>query len=226
MTTVAEKYLQIAKLANDPANAEVVIDGILTFFGLDYFDLDLGVEYLYTTKVIDHKFRSVLHKAEDMDAIMAWFKEKTGVTDEEIAAAEAKEKEYVAGCLMLAKQYLGMGHCISGKTYLELAAAKGSEEAIAQLKDMEYAQDMYDLGEHYLAMGHCICSKTYFELAAAKGCPKAAAKLKDMEYAEDMYKLGEQYLAMGHKICSKTYFELAAAKGCPKAAAKLAEYEA
>ena len=95
---VAEKYLQIAKLANDPANAEVVIDGILTFFGLDYFDLDLGVEYLYTTKVIDHKFRSVLHKAEDMDAIMAWFKEKAGVTDEEIAAAEAKEKEYVAGC--------------------------------------------------------------------------------------------------------------------------------
>ena len=142
MTTVAEKYLQIAKLANDPANAEVVIDGILTFFGLDYFDLDLGVEYLYTTKVIDHKFRSVLHKAEDMDAIMAWFKEKAGVTDEEIAAAEAKEKEYVAGCLMLAKQYLGMGHCISGKTYLELAAAKGSEEAIAQLKDMEYAQDI------------------------------------------------------------------------------------
>ena len=149
MTTVAEKYLQIAKLAKDPANAEVVIDGILTFFGLDYFtlvvyrfDLDLGVEYLYTTKVIDYKFRSVLHKAEDMDAIMAWFKEKTGVTDEEIAAAEAKEKEYVTGCLMLAKQYLGMGHCISGKTYLELAAAKGSEEAIAQLKDMEYAQDM------------------------------------------------------------------------------------
>ena len=124
--------------------------------------MDLGVEYLYTTKVIDHKFRSVLHKAEDMDAIMAWFKEKTGVTDEEIAAAEAKEKEYVAGCLMLAKQYLGMGHCISGKTYLELAAAKGSEKAIAQLKDMEYAQDMYDLGEHYLAMGHCICSKTSF----------------------------------------------------------------
>ena len=31
MTTVAEKYLQIAKLAKDPANAEVVIDGILTF---------------------------------------------------------------------------------------------------------------------------------------------------------------------------------------------------
>ena len=62
MTTVAEKYLQIAKLAKDPANAEVVIDGILTFFGLDYFDLDLGVEYLYTTKVIDYKFRSVLHK--------------------------------------------------------------------------------------------------------------------------------------------------------------------
>ena len=54
MTTVAEKYLQIAKLAKDPANAEVVIDGILTFFGLDYFDLDLGVEYLYTTKVIDY----------------------------------------------------------------------------------------------------------------------------------------------------------------------------
>ena len=94
MTTVAEKYLQIAKLAKDPANAEVVIDGILTFFGLDYFDLDLGVEYLYTTKVIDYKFRSVLHKAEDMDAIMAWFKEKAGVTDEEIAAAEAKAVSY------------------------------------------------------------------------------------------------------------------------------------
>ena len=132
MTTVAEKYLQIAKLAKDPANAEVVIDGILTFFGLD---LDLGVEYLYTTKVIDYKFRSVLHKAEDMDAIMAWFKEKAGVTDEEIAAAEAKEKEYVAGCLMLAKQYLGMGHCISGKTYLELAAAKGCPEAAAKLAE-------------------------------------------------------------------------------------------
>ena len=224
MTTVVEKYLQIANLAKDPANTEVVIDGILTFFGLDYIDLDMGVERLYTMKIIDYKFRSVLHKAEDLAGIMAWFKEKTGVTDEEIAAAEAKTKEYIDGCLLLAKQYLGMGHCISGKTYLELAAAKGSEEAKAQLKDMEYAQDMYGLGEQYLAMGHCICSKTYFELAAAKGCPKAAQKLKDMEYAEDMYKLGDQYLAMGHKICSKTYFELAAAKGCPKAAAKLAEY--
>ena len=116
-----------------------------------------------------------------MDAIMAWFKEKAGVTDEEIAAAEAKEKEYVAGCLMLAKQYLGMGHCISGKTYLELAAAKGCPNAAAKLKDIEYAEDMYKLGEQYLAMGHKICSKTYFELAAAKGCPKAAAKLAEYE---------------------------------------------
>ena len=181
MTTVAEKYLQIAKLAKDPANAEVVIDGILTFFGLDYFDLDLGVEYLYTTKVIDYKFRSVLHKAEDMDAIMAWFKEKAGVTDEEIAAAEAKEKEYVAVCYMLGYHFLGMGHCICCNTYLDLAAAKGCQNAFAQLKDMEYAEDMYKLGEQYLAMGHKICSKTYFELAAAKGCPKAAAKLAEYE---------------------------------------------
>ena len=224
MTTVVEKYLKIANLAKDSANAAVVVDGILSFYGIDTFDLATGVEKLYTNRVIDYKFRSVLHKAEDLAAIMKWFKEKTGVTDKEIAAAEAKEKEYIDGCLLLAKQYLGMGHCISGKTYLELAAAKGSEAAKAQLKDMEYAQDMYGLGEHYLSMGHCICAKTYFELAAAKGCPKAAAKLKDMEYAQDMYKLGEQYLAMGHKICSKTYFELAAAKGCLKAAAKLAAY--
>ena len=181
MTTVAEKYLQIAKLAKDPANAEVVIDGILTFFGLDYFDLDLGVEYLYTTKVIDYKFRSVLHKAEDMDAIMAWFKEKAGVTDEEIAAAEAKEIEYAEVRYKLAYHYLGMGHCICGKTYFELAAAKGCPKAAAKLKDMEYAEDMYKLGEHYLGMGHKICSKTYFELAAAKGCPKAAAKLAEYE---------------------------------------------
>ena len=101
MTTVAEKYLQIAKLAKDPANAEVVIDGILTFFGLDYFDLDLGVEYLYTTKVIDHKFRSVLHRAEDMDAIMAWFKEKTGVTDEESL------EEYINIAVESGVHYLG-----------------------------------------------------------------------------------------------------------------------
>ena len=224
MSTVVEKYLQIANLAKDPANAAVVVDGILTFFGIDSFDLATGVEKLYTNRIIDYKFRSVLHKAEDLTAIMAWFKEKAGVTDEEIAAAEAKTKEYIDGCLLLAKQYLGMGHCISGKTYLELAAAKGSEAAKAQLKDMEYAQDMYGLGEHYLGMGHCICAKTYFELAAAKGCPKAAAKLKDLEYAEDMYGLAEHYLGMGHCICGKTYLELAAAKGCPKAAAKLAEY--
>lgn len=179
MSTNVEKYLEIAELAKQPDNAEVVIDGILSFFGLDYFDLDLGIERLYTTKVIDYKFRSVLHKAEDMDAILAWFKDKAGVTDEDVAAAEAKTKEYIDGCLLLAKQYLGMGHCICGKTYLELAAAKGSAEAAAQLKDMEYAQDMYRLGEHYLAMGHKICSKTYFELAAAKGCPKAAAKLAE-----------------------------------------------
>ena len=224
MTTVVEKYLQIANLAKDPANTEVVIDGILTFFGLDYIDLNMGIERLYTMKKIDYKFRSVMYKAEDLGAIMAWFKEAAGVTDKEIAAAEAKNKEYIEGCLMLAKQYLGMGHAISGKTYLELAAAKGSEEAKAQLKDMEYAEDMYMLGEQYLGMGHAISGKTYMELAAAKGCPKAAQKLKDMEYAKDMYMLGEQYLGMGHCICSKTYFELAAAKGCPKAAAKLAEY--
>lgn len=92
MTTVAEKYLQIAKLAKDPANAEVVIDGILTFFGLDYFDLDLGVEYLYTTKVIDYKFRSVLHKAEDMDAIMAWFKEKPALPMRKSLLPKLKKK--------------------------------------------------------------------------------------------------------------------------------------
>ena len=89
MKTNVEKYLEIAKLAKHPDNAEVVIDGILNFFGLDYFDLDLGVERLYTMKVIDYKFRSVLHEAEDMDTILAWFKEKAGVTDKDIAAAEA-----------------------------------------------------------------------------------------------------------------------------------------
>ena len=80
---------------------------------------------------------------------------------------------------MLGEQYLGMGHAISGKTYMELAAAKGCPKAAQKLKDMEYAADMYMLGEQYLAMGHKICSKTYFELAAAKGCPKAAAKLAE-----------------------------------------------
>ena len=100
MTTVAEKYLQIAKLAKDPANAEVVIDGILTFFGLDYFDLDLGVEYLYTTKVIDYKFRSVLHKAEDMDAIMAWFKEKAGreTNDRQLWQLQKRENRFLPAC--------------------------------------------------------------------------------------------------------------------------------
>ena len=46
MTTVAS-ILQIAKLAKDPANAEVVIDGILTFFGLDYFDLTWVLSTVY-----------------------------------------------------------------------------------------------------------------------------------------------------------------------------------
>ena len=79
----------------------------------------------------------------------------------------------------MAKKDLGLGHVVSGTTYLELAAAKGSAEAAAQLKDMQYARNQYMLGEQYLAMGHKICAKTYFELAAAKGCPKAAAKLAE-----------------------------------------------
>ena len=177
--TLVEEYRNIAKLAQDKENAEVVIDAILTHFDVDYDDMDLGIEWLYTTGVIDYKFRSVLYKGEDLDAIDAWFKGKVGVTDEEIAAAEAKEKQYVDGCLLLAKQYLGMGHVVCGTTYLELAAAKGSAEAAAQLKDMQYAKNQCMLGEHYLAMGHKICAKTYFELAAAKGCPKAAAKLAE-----------------------------------------------
>lgn len=167
-------------MAQDPANAELVIDAILTHFNLDFFDMDLGIERLYTLNIIDHKFRSVLHKGEDLPAIVAWLKAKLGVTDEEIAAAEAKEKQYIDGCLLLAKEYLGMGHEISGTTYLELAAAKGSAEAAAQLKDIQYAKNQYMLGEEYLAMGHKISAKTYFELAAAKGCPKAAAKLAEM----------------------------------------------
>ena len=80
----------------------------------------------------------------------------------------------------LGEHYLGMGHCICGKTYFELAAAKVAE-GCREAEDMEYAEDMYKLGEQYLAMGHKICSKTYFELAAAKGCPKAAAKLAEYE---------------------------------------------
>ena len=177
--TLVEEYRNIAKLAQDKENAEVVIDAILTHFDVDYDDMDLGIEWLYTTGVIDYKFRSVLYKGEDLDAIVAWFKAKVGVTDEEIAAAEAKEKQYIDGCLLLAKQYLGMGHVVCGTTYLELAAAKGSAEAAAQLKDMVYAKNQCMLGEHYLAMGHKVCAKTYFELAAAKGCPKAAAKLAE-----------------------------------------------
>ena len=102
-----------------------------------------------------------------------------GVTDEEIAAAEAKEKQYIDGCLLMAEKDLSLGHVVSGTTYLELAAAKGSVEAAAKLKDMQYARNQYMLGEQYLAMGHKISAKTYFELAAAKGCPKAAAKLAE-----------------------------------------------
>ena len=177
--TLVEEYRNIAKLAQDKENAEVVIDAILTHFDVDYDDMDLGIEWLYTTGVIDYKFRSVLYKGEDLDAIVAWFKAKVGVTDEEIAAAEVKEKQYIEGCLLMAKKDLEAGHVVSGTTYLELAAAKGSAEAAAQLKDIQYARNQYMLGEQYLAMGHKISAKTYFELAAAKGCPKAAAKLAE-----------------------------------------------
>ena len=170
---LVEEYRNIAKLAQDKDNAEVVIDAILTHFDVDYDDMDLGIEWLYTTGVIDYKFRSVLYKGED------WFKAKVGVTDEEIAAAEAKEKQYIDGCLLMAEKDLGLGHVVSGTTYLELAAAKGSAEAAAKLKDLQYAKNQCMLGEQYLAMGHKICAKTYFELAAAKGCPKAAAKLAE-----------------------------------------------
>ena len=176
---LVEEYRNIAKLAQDKENAEVVIDAILTHFEVDYDDMDLGIEWLYTTGVIDYKFRSVLYKGEDLDTIVAWFKAKVGVTDEEIAAAEAKEKQYIEGCLLMAKKDLGLGHVVSGTTYLELAAAKGSAEAAAQLKDIQYARNQYMLGEQYLAMGHKISAKTYFELAAAKGCPKAADKLAE-----------------------------------------------
>ena len=177
--TLVEEYRNITKLAQDKENAEVIIDAILAHFDVDYDDMDLGIEWLYTTGVIDYKFRSVLYKGEDLDAIVAWFKAKVGVTDEEIAAAEVKEKQYIEGCLLMAKKDLEAGHVVSGTTYLELAAAKGSAEAAAQLKDMQYARNQYMLGEQYLAMGHKICAKTYFELAAAKGCPKAAAKLAE-----------------------------------------------
>ncbi|MGM9520046.1 MAG: hypothetical protein ACI3WS_05160 [Phascolarctobacterium sp.] len=176
---LVEEYRNIAKLAQDKENAEVVIDAILTHFDVDYDDMDLGIEWLYTTGVIDYKFRSVLYKGEDLDAIVAWFKAKVGVTDEEIAAAEAKEKQYIDGCLLMAEKDLSLGHVVSGTTYLELASAKGSVEAAAKLKDMQYARNQYMLGEQYLAMGHKISAKTYFELAAAKGCPKAAAKLAE-----------------------------------------------
>ena len=177
--TLVEEYRNIAKLAQDKENAEVIIDAILAHFDVDYDDMDLGIEWLYTTGVIDYKFRSVLYKGEDLEAIVAWFKGKAGITDEEIAAAEAKEKQYIEGCLLMAKKDLGLGHVVSGTTYLELAAAKGSAEAAAQLKDIQYARNQYMLGEQYLAMGHKISAKTYFELAAAKGCPKAAAKLAE-----------------------------------------------
>ena len=91
-TGVSQNFVRFTK----QKKSEVVIDAILTHFDVDYDDMDLGIEWLYTTGVIDYKFRSVLYKGEDLDAIVAWFKAKAGVTDEEIAAAEVKEKQYIS----------------------------------------------------------------------------------------------------------------------------------
>ena len=178
LEALVKEYLKVAELAKDASNAEVVVDGVLTHFGLDYYGPKEGSERMYTMGIIDHKFRSTMVKGEDLGAICDWFKNKLGITDEDIAAQVAKDAKYAEDMLMLAKQYLGMGHVVCGKTYLELAAGKGNAEAAAQLKDFIYASNMYMLGEQYAAMGHKICSKTYFELAAAKGYVKAAAKLQ------------------------------------------------
>ena len=169
---LVKEYLNLAKLSKDASNAEVVVDGVLTHFGLDFYGQKLGAEKLYTMGIVDYKFRSVLSKGEDLTAICDWFKNKLGLTDEEIA-----EGTYVNNMMAMADKFLGMGHVISGKKYLELAASKGCPKAAARLKDFIYAQNMYTLGEQYEAMGHKFSSRKYFELAAAKGCPKAAAKL-------------------------------------------------
>lgn len=230
LEALVQKYLNVAELAKDASNAEVVVDGVLTHFGLDYYGVKLGAERLYTMGIADHKFRSVLSKAEDLGAICDWFKNKLGLSDEDIAAVVEKNAKYAAGMLMLGKQYAEMGHKICSKKYFELAAASGCAEAAeilgAEEKAKAYARSMVMLGEQYAEMGHKICSKKYFELAAAKGCPKAAAKLAeiaDAEYAEQMLLQGKKSLAMGHAVSGKKYLELAAGKGNAEAAAKLAD---
>lgn len=228
LEALVQKYLNVVELAKDPTNAEVVVDGVLTHFGLDYYGVKLGAERLYTMGIADHKFRSVMSKAEDLGAICDWFKNKLGLTDEDIAAVVAQKEKYAAGMLMLGKKFAGMGHKVCSKKYFELAAASGCEEAAAILKAEKdakiYAESMVMLGEKFLGMGHKVCAKKYFELAAAAGCPKAAAKLADLIYVEGMMAMADKFLGMGHAVCGKKYLELAAAKGCPKAAARLADF--
>lgn len=227
LEALVQKYLNVAELAKDPTNAEVVVDGILTHFGLDYYGVKLGAERLYTMGIADHKFRSVLCKAEDLPAICDWFKNKLGLSEEDIAAVVEKKAKYAAGMLMLGKQYAEMGHKVCSKKYFELAAASGCAEAAdilgAEEKAKAYARSMVMLGEQYAEMGHKICSKKYFELAAAAGCPKAAAKLEDIAYAEAMMMMAKQALANGHAVSGTKYLELAAGKGDAEAAAKLAD---
>ena len=59
--TLVEEYRNIAKLAQDKENAEVVIDAILTHFDVDYDDMDLGIEWLYTTGVIGIEYYLLIH---------------------------------------------------------------------------------------------------------------------------------------------------------------------
>ena len=221
--SLVKEYLKIEKLSKVDGAAELVLDAILTHFGYDDCDLKEGVEKLYTMGKIKHSFRSVLNKGEDMPAILGWFKEKTGLTDEAIAAEVAKVAAYAASMLGLGKEYAAMGHSISSKKYFELAAGAGSEEAKGILANIAYAKSMTQQADQALAQGFDVSGQKYLELAAAKGCPVAAAKLKDLVYAKSMFAQALESLAKGHCVSGAKYLELAANKGLVKAQKKQAD---
>ena len=177
--SLVKEFLNVVKLSESKieGKGELVLDSILTHFGYDDCDLKDGVERLYTQGKIKHSFRSILNKGEDMPAILSWFKANLGITDEEIAAETTKIAAYGEAMMGMAKKALEAGHMVSGKKYLELAAAKGCPCAQAKLADIAYAESMMGMAKKALEAGHMVSGKKYVELAAAKGCPCAKAKL-------------------------------------------------
>jgi len=204
MASLVKEFLNVEKLSKIDGAAELVLDSILSHFGYDDCDLDMGVERLYTMGKIKHSFRSTLNKGEDMPAILDWFKGQLGIDDAAIDAEKAKIVAYGEAMVGQAKKFLGMGHQICGKKYVDLAAAAGNAEAQGILADMAYAKAMMEMAEKSFAAGHKISGKKYVELAAAKGCPCAKAKLADIVYAESMMQMAEKFLGMGHKVCGKS----------------------